>query len=218
MKEDYFGGGKHLTQAEDFLNSVFRLSGHTHREWFPDFSTAALLVLDMQNYFLQEKSHAYVPSAPSIIPKVSELQRVFLGKELPVIQTRHINNVGNAGCMVRWWRELITVDNSLSLITTQLARPDAAVLVKTQYDAFFNTSLEEDLKKRNVTRVVITGVMAHLCCETTARSAFMRGFEVFFVVDAVAAYNRRFHEASVLNLSHGFAIPVLTSEIVGGFS
>ncbi|HDD44696.1 MAG TPA: isochorismatase family protein, partial [Candidatus Desulfofervidus auxilii] len=48
----------------------------------------------------------------------------------------------------------------------------------------------------------------------TARSAFMRNFEVFFVVDGTATYNRNFHLATLLNLSHGFAIPVLTQEII----
>jgi isochorismate hydrolase len=56
--------------------------------------------------------------------------------------------------------------------------------------------------------------MAHLCCETTARSAFVRGFEVFFVVDATATYNRQFHQSTLINLAHGFAIPVLTQEVL----
>jgi isochorismate hydrolase len=54
--------------------------------------------------------------------------------------------------------------------------------------------------------------MAHLCCETTARSAFTRGFEVFFLVDGTASYNRDFHQASLLNLAHGFATLLLTGE------
>lgn len=218
MKEDYFGGGKLTPQAGDFLDSVSRLSGRSRRRWSPDFSTTALLVLDMQNYFLVETSHAYIPSAPAIIPNTAELQRVFLEKDLPVIQTRHINNEENAGRMAQWWRELIREDDPLSAVTPQLTHPDVPVLVKTQYDAFLNTGLEEELQERKVTRVVIAGVMTHLCCETTARSAFMRGFEVLFVVDATASYNRRFHEASLLNLAHGFAVPVLTHEIVGKLS
>jgi len=62
--------------------------------------------------------------------------------------------------------------------------------------------------------VVICGVMTHLCCETTARSAFMRGFEVFFTVDGTATYTEAFHRASLLNLSHGFAVPVLVENIL----
>jgi isochorismate hydrolase len=56
--------------------------------------------------------------------------------------------------------------------------------------------------------------MTHLCCETTARSAFMRGLQVFIAVDGTATYSEAFHRASLLNLSHGFALPVLVDEIL----
>jgi len=60
----------------------------------------------------------------------------------------------------------------------------------------------------------VCGVMTHLCCETTARSAFIRGFKTYFTIDGTATYNEQFHMASLINLSHGFAIPVLIDDIV----
>ncbi len=75
------------------------------------------------------------------------------------------------------------------------------------------TSLEQELRSRGVEQVVVTGVMTHLCCETTARTAFVRGFEVFFCVDGTATYTEAFQRASLLNLAHGFALPVLCEEI-----
>jgi isochorismate hydrolase len=56
--------------------------------------------------------------------------------------------------------------------------------------------------------------MTHLCCETSARAAFVRGFEVLFPVDGTATYNQAFHRATLLNLSHGFAKVVLADEIL----
>lgn len=212
MKEDYFGEGKLLTQAGEFLAAVSRPS--SRRKQRLDLSTAALLVTDVQDYFLEERSHAHIPSANAVVPQIKKLQALFLSKQRPVFQTRHINNSGDAGQMAHWWKELITVENPLSAVTKELIHPDVPVILKSQYDAFFNTPLEKELRSRGVTRVVVTGVMTHLCCETTARSAFIRGFGVFFVVDATATYNRRFHEAALLNLSHGFAVPVLTQEIL----
>ncbi|MCP5108407.1 MAG: isochorismatase family protein [bacterium] len=216
-KEDYFGAGKLETQAEKFLDSVshFRARREPPVELVPH--TAALLVTDMQDYFLDPHSHAYIPSAAAVIPQIEKLQQAFGQKSLPVVWTRHVNDSRNAGRMAQWWREMITAANPLSRISPRiqpLEHPGATVMIKSQYDAFFNTSLEEELKGRGVTQVVITGVMTHLCCETTARSAFMRGFEVFFVIDAVADYNRQFHQAALLNLAHGFAVPVLTWEIL----
>jgi isochorismate hydrolase len=59
--------------------------------------------------------------------------------------------------------------------------------------------------------------MTHLCCETTARSAFIQGYVVFFVVDGTATYTESFHRGSLLSLSHGFAVPILVDEILGAF-
>ena len=56
--------------------------------------------------------------------------------------------------------------------------------------------------------------MTHLCCETTARVAFTRGYEVFFSIDGTATYNRKFHLGSLVNLAHGVAVPMLVDEII----
>jgi len=174
---------------------------------------SALLILDMQRFFLDESSHAYIPSSPAIIPEIKTLMHAFLKNNLPVIFTRHINTKKDANLMNKWWKDLIEEDNPLSEITSDLLRPENIVIKKTQYDAFYKTSLEDFLNKMGITQIVITGVMTHLCCETTARSAFLRGFDVFFTIDGTASYNEDFHRATLLNLSHGFAIPVLCKEI-----
>ncbi|MFZ5857639.1 MAG: isochorismatase family protein [Chloroflexota bacterium] len=175
---------------------------------------AALLVLDMQNYFLREASHAFIPSAPAILPNIQNLIHDFHAHGLPVIFTCHVNTDADAGMMSRWWRDVIHPDSQAGAIHSSLDVAKGIVLEKTQYDAFYNTVLDETLRGRGVEQVVITGVMTHLCCETTARSAFVRGFEVFFCVDGTATYAEKFHRASVLNLSHGFVLPVLCEEIV----
>lgn len=175
---------------------------------------SALLVIDMQRYFAQKSSHAYIPSAISIIPKIKSLIKVYYKWELPVIFTRHLNTQENAKLMAKWWGDLIKEDDPLSKIIPGLDLSRGIIVKKTQYDAFYETELEEILRKKGVSQVVVCGVMTQLCCETTARSAFMRGFEVFFTIDGTAAYNKEFHTSTLLNLSYGFAVPVLVEEIL----
>ena len=115
--------------------------------------------------------------------------------------------------MGSWWRDLISIENHHHAIIPEFDYSNRFVMRKNQYDAFYGTALEEILQRKNVSQVLISGVMTHLCCETTARSAFMRGFEVFFLVDGTATYNQDHHLATLLNLAHGFATPMLTSEI-----
>jgi isochorismate hydrolase len=213
QKERYFTLETIQAKSQELLESVadFRKK-HSDIRFQP--SRAALLILDLQEYFLQESSHAFIPSAAAIVPGVLKLLSAFTAAEFPVIATRHVNTSEDAGMMSKWWREMIKSNTAYSQIITNLNSPKIKFIHKTQYDAFFQTTLESTLHQHNVTQVVICGVMTHLCCETTARSAFMRGFEVFFTVDGTATYNEQLHRASLLNLSHGFAIPSLIEELV----
>jgi len=174
---------------------------------------SALLIIDMQRYFLDERSHAYVPSSSPVIPRIKELSNTFLKANLPVFLTRHLNNHQNAKLMREWWKDLITEENVFSEIIPELSLPSTMVIKKTQYDAFYDTILEDLLKEKGVKQLVITGVVTHLCCETTVRSAFVRGYKVFFPIDGTATYKEEFHWATFLNLSHGFATPVLIKEL-----
>ncbi len=174
---------------------------------------AALLILDMQGYFLDPDSHACVPSAMAILPGLNQVAAFFRSKKRPVIATKHINTVEDAGMMGSWWSELITDSHGLSDIHPDLKITRDEVLIKSQYDAFYQSELTSVLNSYGIDQLVIGGVMTHLCCETTARSAFTRGFEIFFLVDGTATYNREYHQASLQNLAHGFAVLTMTEDL-----
>jgi nicotinamidase-related amidase len=50
--------------------------------------------------------------------------------------------------------------------------------------SFTGTELESWLRRQGIDTVVITGYMTHMCCDTTARQAVHRGFNVEFLSDA----------------------------------
>ncbi|KAK5276063.1 hypothetical protein LTR40_012102, partial [Exophiala xenobiotica] len=53
------------------------------------------------------------------------------------------------------------------------------LMAKNTYDAFINTNLTKILETSKIERVVVCGVMTDCCCDTTARSAFNRGYETW---------------------------------------
>jgi len=214
MKEPYFTPDNIALKTQQMLQEIKPLVKNSKLKIAP--KGHALLVLDMQDYFLDKDSHAFIPSALAILPQIKRLIKAFSHHNLPVIFTRHLNTPADAQMMGRWWKDLITEDNPQSKVTAELYDPSLTVINKTQYDAFYKTSLEELLRKDHIKQLTITGVMTHLCCETTARSAFIRGFEVLFPVDGTATYNEKFHRATLLNLAHGFALPVMAEEIAEG--
>jgi len=212
-KETYFTADNIAAKAVSMLDKL-DLSGGNSFDFNYEPSASALIILDLQHYFLNEVSHAFIPSSIAILDNIKSLIEQYKKKKLPVIFTRHINSRENAGLMSLWWNDIIEEDNHLSQLLQGLADNNDLVINKTQYDAFYNTHLETILKERNISQLVITGVMTHLCCETTVRSAFVRGFKVFFPVDATATYNEKYHQSTLNNLSHGFTSPLLVSKIV----
>jgi len=213
MKQAYFTHTSITQQTKLFLHEVAALRRMHPWKLKPD--KTALLVIDMQDYFIKENSHAYIPSTNAIIPQILKLQNYFLQHSYKILHTRHANTKINAKQMANWWHnEILTLDNPQSAITAAIAHPNIKQIVKPQYDAFLYTDLEEDLTQAKIEQVIITGIMTNLCCETTARSAFSRGFEVFFCVDATATYNQDFHLASIRNLAYGFAHPVTVEELL----
>ena len=121
--------------------------------------------------------------------------------------------VVGAGAMGRWWREILQDGDPMGELDPRLdAR--GRIITKTQYDAFYGTNLEKILREQGARGVVVCGVMTHLCCETTARSAFVTGFDVYLPVDATATYTEALHRASLLTLAHGFAVPLLTADLL----
>jgi bifunctional isochorismate lyase/aryl carrier protein len=182
------------------------------RSFTLDKNKCALLVIDMQKYFIDAVSDACVPSARNLVHKITNLIDAFTTHKRLIIFTRHIDSEGSL--MRRWWQDNIREDDPMSQIIKKFDTKNGIVIVKDQYDAFLNTNLEDILRKNDIQQVIISGVLTNLCCETTARSAFMKGFEVYFVTDGTATYKKEMHEATLLNLAYGFAILVTVDEVI----
>ena len=207
------------------------------------FDNSALLVIDMQNYFLDEKSHAFVPSGMIALKNIIKLADAFRKHQKPVIFTYFAVMQNEEDPIRRWWndtvmegsyesrivdelhskKEDINNENDINNITklndlnnlNNLNYINNLILRKRTYSPFYKTKLEEFLRKNNIKNIVITGVLTNLCCETAVREAFVRNFNIFFPIDATAAYNEEMHIATLKNLSYGFAVTISTEEVLG---
>lgn len=177
----------------------------------------ALLVIDMQRFFLREDSHAFLPAGRCVLPNVVRLIKAWRADGAPVILTRHAVADGeDPGAMARWWRDTVREGTKAAELDPAVAEAAAGapVLRKTRYSAFHGTGLEESLRELGVERVVVSGVMTHLCVESTAREAFIRDFEVVLVTDATASASEALHLGSLRALGHGFAFLTRCGELL----
>jgi len=191
------------------------LSEYQHRFKNLNISDAALLIIDMQRYFCDEDSHAFVDDVPKIIPNIQSLLDHFRGTDRPVFFTSFSVKEGEPDPIADWWEDTVKEGSEQAEITKELSPQDGEVIIrKPTYDAFIRTELESHLRDLGIKQLVITGVLTNFCCETTARSAFCRGFDVFVVSDAAAAYDEEAHLASLKNLAWGFATVVEARDII----
>ncbi|PON34929.1 Isochorismatase-like [Parasponia andersonii] len=169
----------------------------------PNPRAAALLVIDIQNYF----SAIAKPILPNLLATIRLCRRA----SIPVIFIRHCHkSPADHGLLPEWWNRHVlldgTPDSELMPDLDHDIRPkDDVILEKTTYGAFQSTCLEEVLRERGVEEVIVTGVNTNVCCETTSREAFMRGFRVFFSTDATATADDELHEAALKNMAYAFA-------------
>ena len=75
-----------------------------------------------------------------------------------------------------------------------------------------NTDLDLQLKKHGIHQLIVIGLVAHTCVESTVRFAAELGYEVTLVKDATADYADEFmHAALVVNLPN-YASAIVTAK------
>lgn len=84
---------------------------------------------------------------------------------------------------------------------------------------FANTDLDLQLKRHGTQRLIVAGLIAHTCVESTVRFAVELGYDVTLVKDATADYSEEFmHAALVTNLPNYASAIVTTNDVVESIS
>jgi len=215
MNDEYYVTKSNLKEKARFWEK--EIKPYNLHKMEPDFSSTALLVIDMQNFFLDSKSQTFTPGGLAIIPNVEKLINAFRKNNLPVIYTTHVHKSPEMdGGLMSWWWQGMIIENTVDAEIHQVLapRPEEKVICKHRYSGFYNTDLEITLRCLKITDLMICGVMTNLCCETTAREAFMRDFRVFFLMDATGTTDEALHLATLKNVAFGFAYVTKTENIL----
>jgi ureidoacrylate peracid hydrolase len=198
-------------KTRQWLNEIDAFNRHRLRL---RVGKSALLVIDMQNYFLEKDSPAFICGGPAVLPGLKRLIAGFRKAKRPVIYTRHMHHPDgiDAGIMEWWWEGMCIEGSRESEIHPSIApRRNEKVISKHRYSAFFDTDLETILRCCKIEDLVVSGVMTNMCCESTTRDAYFRDYRTFFLADATGTINEEMHLASLLNIAYGFSC-VTTAE------
>ncbi|HMK92598.1 MAG TPA: isochorismatase family cysteine hydrolase [Thermoleophilia bacterium] len=192
----------------------------------------ALLVIDVQREYFDPDGPAYVEHARDIVANVNRLVDAFRAEDLPLVFVRHAHppdgsDAGRMGDFSAPDEEDSFVEGTprVEFIPELHVEPGDVVVTKRRYSAFLGTDLEAVLRTARVRAVVICGLMTSFCCETTARDAHGRDYEVLFAADAVEGPDLEDAEGrpvphdqvlagTVTALRAGFAEVVSTEELL----
>lgn len=189
-----------------------------------DLERAALLVVDVQNDFCHPDGYFAgvgfdIRPCAAAAARVVSLVAAARSLGLPVVWTMSTNADPPTHRLLpqRFRRaegedrppdQFVAGSWGWQLVGALEPEADELVVHKPRYDAFLRTALEDDLRARGIETVVVAGVITNCCVDTTARSAFMRGFDVLVLEDCVATFaeERDLHDAALRNLSLLFAV------------
>ncbi len=152
----------------------------------------ALVVVDLQ------KGIAGFPAAhpfADVVKNAAALADAFRRRDLPVVL---VNVAGQPQARTDVARHSGPFPAEALEFLPELGRqPQDHVVTKNTWGAFTNTGLEDHLKGRGVTQVVLCGVATSIGVESTARQAHERGFNVALAVDAMTDRSPEAHDGSV---------------------
>lgn len=91
-------------------------------------------------------------------------------------------------------------ENACEIVSEAGMQPGDILITKRQWGAFYDTGLDQQLRRRSIKTIIIGGISTNFGVESTARAAFDRGYELVFASDAMSSTNADMHNFSVQKL------------------
>ena len=149
----------------------------------------ALLIIDIQNDYFPGGAMELVGS-PAAGAQAGRLLQAFRERKLPVIHIQHVSVRPGATFFLPGTRG-VQIHESVAPLAGE------RVVQKNFPNAFRGTPLLEDLRRLEVGRLVIAGMMTQMCVDSTTRAAADLGFQCTLAHDACATKALAFGGATV---------------------
>ncbi len=175
-----------------------RLPPNTAR-WVPDARRAALLVHDMQRYFVAPFPEGRQPRT-DLVANCAALVTHCQALGVPVLYTAQPGDMsaGQRGLLKDFWGSGMRGTPEDKAIIDELApAPRGSILTKWRYSAFHGNDLHDRLRAAGRDQLIICGVYAHVGVLMTAVDAFTHDIETFVVADAVADFTPEHHHMAL---------------------
>ncbi len=157
--------------------------------WQKDFMKTALIIIDIQKDYFEGGKY------PLVNPLVAAqnaymLLQCFREHGGHHIHVQHIALEPDAAFFVKG-------DSGSDIHDSVAHFVGEPIVYKHEPNSFLNTNLLDLLKEWETERVVICGMMTHMCVDATARAAADLGFQVIVAEDACATRDLKYGETTI---------------------
>ncbi len=137
----------------------------------------ALLVIDVQNDYFP-KGRMALENPDNALKVINQLEKYFSDKDLPIVYVQHVNEAP-AGFFEKG-------TEGVALHPALKKNQSSIVIDKKFPNSFYQTDLKSRLDALQVEQLVITGMMTHMCVDSTTRASKELGYEPILISDATA--------------------------------
>lgn len=180
---------------------------------------AALLIHDMQNYFIDAFELGQEPVATALA-NIARIRALCADVGIPVVFTMQPGDQHPArrGLLADLWGPGLSAGRDTEVVAALEPRDTDIQVTKWRYSAFQRTDLRELLAHHGRDQLLVTGVYAHMGCLLSAAEAFMNDIQPFFVADATADFSRAEHEMALTYAAKRCAVVTTTDAVSGVLS
>ena len=171
----------------------------------------ALVVVDMQNYFVKQGHQSEIPGAREIVPNINLLAAELRRRGGHVVWVRNGTNdtreswsnyhsyLQSPDRAERRLKSMEIGEDGYEYWHLNDIKPEDGQITKKRYSAFIqgSSNIERHLRDRNIDTILITGTATNVCCESSARDAMMLNFKVVMVSDGLATHTDDEHNATL---------------------
>jgi nicotinamidase-related amidase len=159
-------------------------------------SRTALIVIDVQSALI-----AIADRGSEVLAAIDRLVERARAAGTPIIYLQHSHST---------YQPMMKGAPGWLIHPNVAPKPGEVVIEKTASDGFYQTSLQSELDRLAVERLVVCGLQTEFCVDATCRAAFSRGFEVVLAADAhtttgavvPAGVAVQHHNYALANLAH----------------
>jgi len=189
-----------------------------------DPAETALLVIDMQNFYVGE-----IASVVGIIPNINRIARELRRRGGIVVWVGMTAGEGGKSLWPIYHDHFFTPEKGANHrdqlspghsghkfhADLDIARADV-IVHKSRFSPFIAgaSNIEDVLRERRIGNLIVTGTATNMCCESAARDAMMRDYKVVMVSDANGARYPEDHLAGLTSFFQSFGDVRTTDEVL----